>query len=158
MKENRTTNWLKQFYAREDVEYIKGDDLGTTLQLCGAVVLAAVLEGTTAPERLSAITGLPVAFCAVTIANLDYCHFWGRHNFVGLCKTLNDDPDNYKEIDEALGVVLEDYWVRSKLPGIHQILPAMRGRSLLFGRQQDWIGDECLEDLVGSQAQASFLK
>jgi hypothetical protein len=159
MQQNPTSSWLKQFFSREDVEYIQGDNLATTLQLCGAVALAAVLEGSTSPDRLSAVTGLPVAFCAVSIANLDYNHIWVTDNFKGLCKALRDDLDDYKEIDESLSVMLEDYWVRSKLPGIDKILPALRGHSLLFGRQQDWIGNECLEeDLLRSPAQTTSLK
>jgi hypothetical protein len=150
MLPNNTSSWLEQFYQHPDVGPIVGDDLGTTLHMCGAVVLAAIHSATISPDRLSDITGLPAAFCGVVIANLDYNRSWSHDNFLELCAHVRDD--NSEDIVKSLEWLLDDFWMQSKLPGIHIILPALRGRRLLFGRQQTWIGDEHLEDFVGQLA------
>lgn len=147
MSSNQESGWLKWFYSRDNSEFIDGDDLGTTLQMCGAVVLSALRARTISPERLSEMTGLPVAFCAVTMANLDASDLWNQENFFGLCNIIREHPDDAVEIEATLNCFLEDFWVRSSLPGICEILPALRGRSLLFGKQQTWIDEERIEAL-----------
>jgi hypothetical protein len=59
--------------------------------------------------------------------------------------------NDFEEIDDALHSVLEEFWNHSKLPGATEILPALRGTALLFGRQQAWIHQEFLEELIGPE-------
>ena len=138
---------LKRFYSRPGKVEIVGDDLGTTLQACGAVVLAALLTQTQSPTQLAESTNLPVAFCAVVMAGLD--PWWRSESFRDLCRTIGNDPEDLEDIEGSLDVFLEDFWVRSRLPGMTEMLPVLRGRSLLFGRVQTWIDGDLLEDLFG---------
>lgn len=157
MQSDDVSKWLKRFYSHPDTECIDGDDLGTTIGMCGAVILAAVLSGTISPEDLSEVTGLPAAFCAVVIANLDYNRMWTSEKFLGLCKSLRDGLDNAGEIRNWLDLLLEDYWVWSAMPGLCEMLPALRGRCLLFGRHQSWIDHDRLEELLGDPMRISAM-
>ena len=137
--------WLKRFCSRPEMVEIMGDDLGTTRQACGAVVLAALLTQTQSPTQLAATTNLPSAFCAVVMAGLD--PWWRSESFQDLCRTIGNDPEDFEDIDHSLNTFLEDFWVRSTLPGMTEMLPVLRGRSLAFGRVQVWIDGDLLDDL-----------
>ena len=141
--------WLRRFYSPFSRAEVPGDDLGSTFGLCGAVILASVLTASRSPESLGALTGMPTAFTAVVMGNMDYMNLWQSENFEELCRTIRRDHDDYDEIEDALHGVLEDFWCHSTLPGVTDILPALRGRSLLFGRSQTWIHNEFLERLIG---------
>jgi hypothetical protein len=147
----QAAHWLRTFYSRPGAEETPGDDLGTSFSLAGAVILGAILTATRSPERLAELTGLPVAYVAVAIANLDHSHTWDSYHFHHLCHVLRTGIDQFEEIDQALFGLLEDFWNHSKLPGATEILPALRGTSLLFGKQQDWVDQEFLEELIGPE-------
>jgi hypothetical protein len=147
----QAANWLRTFYSRPGAEETPGDDLGTTYAICGGVILAAVLTATRSPERLAELTGLPVAFVAVVIANLDHSRTWDSYHFHRLCHVLRTGIDQFEAVDQALHALLEEFWNHSKLPGATEILPALRGTSLLFGKQQAWIHQEFLEELIGPE-------
>ena len=66
------TEFLKLYYQGEITEYIEGDDLGTTVVLSGAVILASILAETTSPLRLAKITGMPVYFADCVISNMEF--------------------------------------------------------------------------------------
>lgn len=136
MTEQEVANWLQSFYSRDGAEQIEDDLLGTTLVMCGAVVVASMLSATTSPERLANITGLPIAFTAVVMANMDFNRFWTDESLIALGKTLNKDRIDHQKVKSALDWFQEEFWCSSDLPGMDKILPALRGRCLLHGKTQ----------------------
>jgi hypothetical protein len=140
MNTNEVSAWLRSFYSQPgNLPEVPNDDLGTTFTLCGAIVLASVLTSTRSPEQLAEITGLPITFTAMVIANMDFNQLWNSESFNELCRTIRVQPDDHEDVDDALECFLEVFWIKSKLPGMHEILPALRGVSLLFGKTQSWI-------------------
>ena len=152
MKAKDVSNWLRQLYSQEEGDCLPGDDLATTFSACGGVVLASVLSSSISPDRLAKITGLPAPFCGLVVANMDHNDFWSCESFKDVCHAIRVDSDNHNSIKRTLDLFLGDFWNGSKIPYLYEILPALRGRRLMFGRTQDWLDNDLLDNLLGSLA------
>jgi hypothetical protein len=151
MTSTGAASWLRNFYTPFTRAEVSGDDLGTTYGTAGAVILAAILTASRSPERLAELTGLPTAFVDVVLANMDRGNLWHSENCIALCNTLRSRGDDHDEVECAIHSVLEFFWSNEWLPGLIEILPALRGTCLLFGRSQTWIDEEFLECALGPE-------
>ena len=135
--------WLNNYYS-EHSPVCEGDDLGTTYESVGSVLLAAVLTGTRSACDLAVITSLPFQFARVTMVQMEAHGLWQSGGIVDLEGILRERRENLKEVESSLRFVLDEFWNAFWEPGATDALTTLRERRLFGGKMQTWTDEDAV--------------
>jgi hypothetical protein len=135
--------WLDHYYS-ERPAVCEGDDLGTTYESVGSVLLAAVLTGTRSACELAVLTSLPFHFVRVVMTQMEGHGLWPSEGVVDLKRTLRERREDPKEIESALRCVVDEFWNAFWQPGATDALTTLRERRLFGGKMQTWIDENAV--------------
>jgi hypothetical protein len=135
--------WLNNYYS-EHSPVCEGDDLGTTYESVGSVLLAAVLAGTRSACDLAVITSLPFQFVWVVTAQMEAHGLWQSENLTALERILRERHENSDEVESSLRCILDEFWNAFWEPGATDALTTLRERRLFGGRMQTWTDEDAL--------------
>jgi hypothetical protein len=135
--------WLSNYYS-EHPPVCEGDDLGTTYESVGSVLLAAVLTGTRSACELAVLTSLPFHFVRVVMAQMKVHGLWPSENIADLERILRERRDNLKEVEESLRCILDEFWDVFWQVGATDALTTLRERRLFGGMMQTWTDEDAL--------------
>jgi hypothetical protein len=135
--------WLNNYYS-EHPPVCEGDDLGTTYDSVGSVLLLAVLTGTRSACDLAVITALPFHFVRVVMTQMEVHGLWPSEGIADLERTLRDRRENLKEVESSLRCILDEFWNAFWEPGATDALTTLRERRLFGGRMQSWTDEDAV--------------
>jgi hypothetical protein len=135
--------WMNNYYS-EHPSVCEGDDLGTTYECVGAVLMAAILTGTRSACDLAVLTSLPFQFVRVTIAQMEAHSLWQSEGIADLEGTLRERRENFKEVESSLRRILDEFWNAFWRPGATDALTTLRERRLFGGKMQTWTDEDAV--------------
>lgn len=135
--------WLNDYYAAHP-PVCEGDDLGTTYDSVGSVLMAAVLTGTRSACELAVLTSLPYHFVRVVMAQMEAHGLWKSENLTDFERILRERHENSDEVDSSLRCILDEFWDAFSQPGATDALTTLRERRLFGGRMQTWTDEDAL--------------
>jgi hypothetical protein len=135
--------WLNHYYS-ERPAVCEGDDLSTTYESVGSVLLAAVLTGTRSACELAVLTSLPFHFVRVVMTQMEVHGLWPSEGVVDLEWTLRERRENFTEVESSLRHILDEFWNAFWEPGATDALTTLRERRLFGGSMQTWTDEDAL--------------
>jgi hypothetical protein len=135
--------WLNNYYS-ERPPVCEGDDLGTTYESVGSVLLAAVLTGTRSTCELVVLTSLPFNLVRVVMTKMEVHDLWQSEGIADLERTLCEQRENVSEVDSLLRCILDEFWNAFWEPGATDALTTLRERRLFGGKMQTWTDEDAI--------------
>jgi len=136
--------WLKKVCAQYPPQ-VEGDDLGTTFESVGTVLLAAALLDTESTSLVALLTGLPNTFVDLIFNQITEQHFRSSAEWCDLVRTILTSPDDLHEMRDALEVALESFWKMAEKVHTDYNFTAARAGRIFGGGFQHWVDDEELQ-------------
>jgi DNA-binding MarR family transcriptional regulator len=129
--------WLASYCSRP-IEVEEGDSEAATYEMCGIVLLVAMVTGTREPAVIAELTGLPADFAGIVI---ELCHrldLWWSERFFELERTIREQGDDAEEVADALQCVREQFWMSWVSPSVAAVLHSSRGHMQYGGAKDAW--------------------
>jgi hypothetical protein len=131
-------DWLADYCSRP-LKVEEGDSEAVTYDMCGIVLLVAVLTGSRESSVIERFTGLPRNFVGMVIALCDRVALWWSQDLFDLQRTIQDDCDDFEEIDRAVECVKEHFWMSWVTPTLMAVLHSSREYMQCGGTRDAWI-------------------
>lgn len=142
----RWEEWLAVFCEAQP-QLVDRDRLATMYASCGVVLLAALVGGTTDPERISRVTTLPLQFVSFVLALADSRAIWDLDCVFELHQRLRGEDVDFADIEKDLHSVKENFWDFCWTPAMEATLHELRERRQFGGKVDSWTEAEDVDGI-----------
>jgi hypothetical protein len=105
---------------------IDDDLLGTAYLSCGAVLLTALISGSSDEHLIARTAVLPTEFAMLVLEMAERENVWWCESIYELRRVLEIQPTNFFELEMRLREATEDLWELCWTPEIHNLLQVYR--------------------------------
>ena len=132
---------LLDIYDNDD-SYTEGDDLATTFDSCGVVLLSSALAGRKDHETIANITRLSRPFITLVLKIMDEIDFFQSETYQDLIAAIENMSGDDRAIVNAVHAALEEFWDTSWDPIVATALELLRDGQIVALGKQWWIDTE----------------
>jgi hypothetical protein len=128
--------WLAAYCSRPNG--IGEDSEAMSYEMCGIVLLVAIVTATREPEAIALLTKLPIGFIRIIIQLCDQLDLWWSPCFFELERTVREQGDDADEVLAALISATEEFPVSWQSESMEEMLHSSREHMQCGGARDSW--------------------
>lgn len=149
--------WLAAYCSRP-IEVEEGDYKAVSYEMCGIVILVAIVTGSRETAVIADLTKLPVNFVGLVMELCHQLHLWRSPGFFELERTIRGHRDDAEEVSGALQSVIDEFCMSWTSEAVEAVLHSSRQHMTYGGVRDAWVSVEDRQQLEKAPKRLQLVK